>query len=177
MIIKMDRATAMFLGKWSVIAMCFVIPIMIGYSFYQDSELGMIRKARELYNRKNNKIEDGYIRYYNKYPNGKYADESKNALIQYYPSVEDFFQTNVRSYNWDKVDSVFQKDIAFGIMQKTQSQEDSIDFDIYFIQGKDKAFLEEKNISNIGKRRKYKVIDRDYSHKKSVPFSYYKNRN
>lgn len=157
-----SKDTVNYLGKRIIIAMLVIVPIMVAYSFYQDSEYGMIKKAHNLYNRPNKSV-DGYADYINHFPNGKYSEEAKQSIADHYSSIKDFFNMNVRSRNLNRVNEKLQAEIAMRILERPHNSFDSIDYQIYYVENMDKAFWEESDIKNLSKSRKYKIVERhDY---------------
>ena len=140
--------------------MLVIAPVLIGYNCYQDSETGMIKQARKLYQRPNKSV-DGYVYYINHFPNGEFSEEAKQSIADYYSDIEQFFSMNVRSRSLYRVDMLVQPEIAKKILERTHNSFDSIDFQIYYVDNKDKSFLGESNIENIGKRRQYNIIERN----------------
>lgn len=154
-----------------------VLLLGVGYGLwyfsYDQREYRMIKKARELYYRPNRSI-DGFIWYYNEYPDGKFTKEALGHIVDHYKEVEDIYYWCNHPKHWkgDKINPALEPEVAKAIVKKYPTEENIEDYDIYYLQNKDKHFLDgrgrydiyiDPDFNNWGKRRPFRVTASKYT--------------
>lgn len=152
-----------------------VLLLGVGYGLwyfsYDQREYRMIKKARELYYRPN-RVQDGYTWYLNEYPDGEYTKEAVNHLVDYYRKVEYLYDSNhhPKESERNKLHPILESLVAKEISKKYPTEENIEDHDIYYLQERNKRFLDgggrydlKIRIDNMGKRRPFRVTASKYT--------------
>ena len=114
----MNNDISSWLGSLSVIGgLVLLCLIGVGIDAYNGSENGMIRNAKDY-----NNI-DSYISYLEKYPNGKYIGEAREAIVDlssHYDTAE-FVYSHIRHLKKDPV-SEDLAEIAYNLVSKVNTR-------------------------------------------------------